>query len=475
MMAELTVGFDGFYDCYFVVMDSGGVVRAVYGLLYALPGVFSARRSPNTAGKARAPAERPSSRRALVKQKSKTAKVLLLLYCKHPTCFSQYHRTSCTSQSNWYSSYVKMESSRIFIKGLPPSITEADFKKHFSSGGREVTDARLFANRRIGYVGYKTPEDAQSAVKYFNKTFVRMSRIGVEVARPIGESNPGRTGGRAPTAPKEQQSMPVEAPKAHNDADKQIPEDDPKLKEYLEVMKPKSKKRSWENDDAAQANTEAPVDDGDRMEIEAGASDDEYEAVPRKAKRTKVDAPPVEQQPAETNAEEAEAPLSVEAEENAQPDSAPQGPVSDADWARSRTSRLLGLLDDDEEEEENNRPKARAASVSSDEMEDVEPTKSGPSKATTKTETPAPAAAVDESAQPEADAEPTGVRASMRLFVRNLPYDVKQEDLESEFASYGNVEEVSMTIPFPSPTFQDEHLIGTTDAIAFEVNPGRVF
>ena len=34
-----------------------------------------------------------------------------------------------------------MESSRIFIKGLPPSITEADFKKHFSSGGREVTDA----------------------------------------------------------------------------------------------------------------------------------------------------------------------------------------------------------------------------------------------------------------------------------------------------------------------------------------------
>ena len=46
MMAELTLGFDGFYDCYFVVVDSGGVVRAVYGLLYALPGVFSARRSP---------------------------------------------------------------------------------------------------------------------------------------------------------------------------------------------------------------------------------------------------------------------------------------------------------------------------------------------------------------------------------------------------------------------------------------------
>jgi multiple RNA-binding domain-containing protein 1 len=346
-----------------------------------------------------------------------------------------------------------MESSRIFIKGLPPSITETDFKKHFSSGGREVTDARLFANRRIGYVGYKTPEDAQSAVKYFNKTFVRMSRIGVEVARPIGESNPGRTGGRAPTAPKENQSMPVEPNKTQNDADKQTPEDDPKLKEYLEVMKPKSKKRTWENDDVGQANAEAPVDDENQMAIEAGASDDEYEVVPRKAKRAKVDAPPAEQQPAEAIVGEAETPT-ANAEDDAQQDVASQGPVSDADWARSRTSRLLGLLDDDEEEEENNRPKPRAASVSSSEMEDAEPTKSGPSKATTTVDASAPATATEEPAQPEVDAEPTGVRASMRLFVRNLPYDVKQEDLESEFASYGNVEEVSITVPSHSPPFK---------------------
>ena len=278
--------------------------------------------------------------------------------------------------------------------------------------------------------------------------------IGVEVARPVGESNPGRTGGRAPTAPKEQQSMPINAAKPHNDADKQTPEDDPKLKEYLEVMKPKSKKRTWENDDAIQASTEAPVDAENQMTIEAGASDDEYEVVPRKAKRTKVDDPPVEDQPVETIMEEAETTPAANAEENGQQDIAPKGPVSDADWARSRTSRLLGLLDDDEEEEENNRPKARVASASPSDMEDVEPTKSGPSKATATTDTPAPAAATDDSAQPNADAEPTGVRASMRLFVRNLPYDVQQEDLQSEFASYGNVEEVSMIILSHPPPFE---------------------
>jgi len=77
-----------------------------------------------------------------------------------------------------------MESSRIFIKGLPPTISEDEFKKHFSAK-HEITDAKLISHRRIGYIGYKTPEDAANAVKYFNRTFIRMSKIGVELARPV--------------------------------------------------------------------------------------------------------------------------------------------------------------------------------------------------------------------------------------------------------------------------------------------------
>lgn len=80
-----------------------------------------------------------------------------------------------------------MASSRIFIKGLPPTISEEEFKKHFSKDFA-ITDAKLISNRRIGYVGYKTPEDAAKAVKYFNRTFIRMSKIGVEIARPVSYS-----------------------------------------------------------------------------------------------------------------------------------------------------------------------------------------------------------------------------------------------------------------------------------------------
>lgn len=78
-----------------------------------------------------------------------------------------------------------MESSRIFVKNLPPTITEAEFRKHFSAKGRELTDIKLIPKRRIGYVGYKTPTDAANAVKYFNRSYIRMSRVGVELARPV--------------------------------------------------------------------------------------------------------------------------------------------------------------------------------------------------------------------------------------------------------------------------------------------------
>jgi RNA recognition motif-containing protein len=82
-----------------------------------------------------------------------------------------------------------MESSRVFVKNLPPSISEAEFRKHFSAQGREVTDVKLIPNRRIGFVGYKSHEDAAKAVKYFNRSFIRMSRIGVDLAKPVS-ANP---------------------------------------------------------------------------------------------------------------------------------------------------------------------------------------------------------------------------------------------------------------------------------------------
>lgn len=63
-------------------------------------------------------------------------------------------------------------------------MTADDFRRHFSKQFG-ITDARLIPHRRIGYVGYKTPEEAMRAVKYHNKSFIKMSRVQVELARSV--------------------------------------------------------------------------------------------------------------------------------------------------------------------------------------------------------------------------------------------------------------------------------------------------
>jgi hypothetical protein len=75
-------------------------------------------------------------------------------------------------------------ASRVFVRGLPPNISEDEFKKHFSAICT-ITDAKLIPHRRIGYVGYQSEGEAVRAIKHFNRSFIRLSRIGVELARPV--------------------------------------------------------------------------------------------------------------------------------------------------------------------------------------------------------------------------------------------------------------------------------------------------
>ena len=346
-----------------------------------------------------------------------------------------------------------MASSRIFVKGLPPTFTEAEFKKHFSQN-REVTDVKIFPNRRIGYVGYKTPEDAQKAVKYFNKTFIRMSRIGVEVARPVQNFESGKRDGSAPTARRTSNEVVADENNAlkrkreSNEDDAQ----DPKLKEFMQVMKPRSKKKAWDD-----GGVNVPIQVGVQQEEDIAAavvedqSDEEYELVPKKTKKAKLETETRASEAQEDPVKPIESPsgdVSIElglAEAQAATHQPDQLTTTDSDWARSRTSRLLGLLDEDEEE-------AAAQKLERDELvssdEDHEPEKSlveGHRKV--QTESSIPMALVDEVATSPTEhifsADSESVHSSMRLFVRNLPYDVKEEDLEAQFRSYGNLEEVS--------------------------------
>ena len=77
-----------------------------------------------------------------------------------------------------------MPDTRLFVSGLPPSLTNEQLRKHFSHAFA-ITDAQVIPNRRFGFVGLQDDEQAQKAVKFFNKTFIRMSKISVDLARDV--------------------------------------------------------------------------------------------------------------------------------------------------------------------------------------------------------------------------------------------------------------------------------------------------
>ncbi|KAF9875895.1 pre-rRNA processing protein [Colletotrichum karsti] len=388
-----------------------------------------------------------------------------------------------------------METSRIFVRGLPPKITDADFRKHFSAGGREVTDVKVIPQRRIGYVGYKTPEVAAKAVRYFNKSYIRMSRINVELARPIADAVPQKmkaTGEQSSVAKLSEPAAPP-PPDAEKDDNKkrkrqEIDESDPKLREYLQVFQPGNKSSANEMldvmDDVAAAKKQKKL-------LEDGESDDEYETIPaRPEKRLMREAPkgdhPAEPLPEKDEAMPDAAPIPGPTPDASQEEAAPaavnnNAATSDDDWLRSRTNRLLDLVDDDEVPQ----PPAQQDSgetVGSTPALNHEGPAEGSEKPKSETEAgaeaeDAPVPSEEKPAKDEDDALAT-IKRTFRLFVRNLAYTVREDDLRDHFEQFGELQEVHLpvTAAGASKGFAMVQFTNADSAVAaFQSSDGQTF
>ncbi|KAJ2841131.1 Multiple RNA-binding domain-containing protein 1, partial [Coemansia erecta] len=172
-------------------------------------------------------------------------------------------------------------SSRIVVKNLPKHITDERFREHFSSKG-EVTDSRLiYAEggrfRRFGYIGFRSEEDAKEAQRYFDGTFIDTSRIVVEIAKPFGDATLPRAwsvytkgstlynkthGINDKLATEKEDAKNKEKEKSQrairNLYEELLAEnqDDPRFKEFLQVMAPRANNRTWANDDYANWQTD---------------------------------------------------------------------------------------------------------------------------------------------------------------------------------------------------------------------------
>lgn len=90
--------------------------------------------------------------------------------------------------------------SRICVKDLPKKLKEKELREHFDSID-SVTECSLRFDakggfRRFAFVGFKSKDAGEKAIKQLNNSFIGMTKIKVELARDLKENKPRRGSSR---------------------------------------------------------------------------------------------------------------------------------------------------------------------------------------------------------------------------------------------------------------------------------------
>lgn len=100
-----------------------------------------------------------------------------------------------SNNNNQENGVVDENTSRVCVKNVPPSCNESNLKSHLTSsdGSAVITDCKILRtkdgkSRKLAFVGFKTPEMAQQIVSYFHKTYYGTSRLVVELAFSKGSN-----------------------------------------------------------------------------------------------------------------------------------------------------------------------------------------------------------------------------------------------------------------------------------------------
>lgn len=228
---------------------------------------------------------------------------------------------------------------------------------------------------------------------------------------------------------------------------------DAKLREFLHVMK--AGREGVITDEPHLDSAGSHFETGEAAVPEA-ESDDEYEKIPtRNEKSRRIGSPtnhdrmahPGPQRDGKTH----DAVPAADAVDPATDDNkAPAPDATDDDWLRSRTSRLLDLVDpDDITADATPRPEDGSAKRDTENGRD-----SAHSSDEMTHDVAEDAAATNEVARDDAvDA----ISRTSRLFVRNLPYSATEEDLRDTFEKFGTLQEVRGDPPKFSFFMSPEH------------------
>lgn len=206
-------------------------------------------------------------------------------------------------------------------------------------------------------------------------------------------------------------------------------------------MQPASKSKTWANEDLSSFGQSATAVAQQVVAVaEAGESDDEYEAIPvkqGKSKSSQTEAVTIEMMTIAASKDVEMDGADREKESGAMGETGDaSGPVSDADWLRSKTSRLLDLTDDVDSH------LAKATASASIAAQKTQEEWNGTHEPMVDSEDVQPEGEPKEVGTTEEEAAIETISKSGRLFLRNLSYSTTEGDLREYFTEHGELEEV---------------------------------
>lgn len=358
--------------------------------------------------------------------------------------------------------------SRLIVKGLPKYFTEDKLRDHFGKQGN-VTDVKLMKkrngeSRRFAFIGYKSYDDAENAAKFFNSSYIDTARIDVELAKTFSDPN-------VPLPMKEKRRLADERLRNHEEylleqeekqrqykrqrfgrqhLDDEI-QSNPKLREFIEVMKPSHQVKSWANDvvadgsgapsskalEEALAKQDNPVEPEtvpvvyqDRKEQDVAyakdeESDNEYDDFKTTTHRDQNENEDEEDEPMMSLNDLA--PVN-ESNDNIETNVAVDENMTDLDWLKQRRIRMKDNEVSEPKEQQKSEPKEEHTH-----REEPTQTIQQPYIPEEPKETPEEITA-------------RKISETGRLFIRNILYTSTEKDFRELFETYGNLEEVHIAI-----------------------------
>ncbi|BFZ53737.1 Multiple RNA-binding domain-containing protein 1 [Savitreella phatthalungensis] len=327
-----------------------------------------------------------------------------------------------------------MMSTRIIIKDLPPHLTQNSFANHFSSAsaGRDgllPTDAKLQLtregrSRRFGFVGYASEAMARRAAIYWNRTFVGTTRVKAELARTIAEDAEIKERQEVMSSAADESSEAIVGVNRKRKRDEsnataafENPERERKFQEFLRLHEPRSKTKTFLNDDENDLD-QAPLGMAGSYRQ---ATHEAYEK-PDTGDEDGVNRAAASGDTQDTAAASGGTQDTVRVDEHTLRDPRMPRPISedadDEDWLRSRTSRLLEEGGPEDVADLGSRSTAQTASHNAGNV-----------------------TGVLQQDDVDADVVTDKVLESRRLFCRNLDFKVSESDLHNLFSRFGTVQD----------------------------------